>query len=79
LGRRIRRQRSIGRPAQGPRPDKEHAPRDIRQAIHDALLLDGNARQNLTAFCQTWVDPEIRRIMAEGPAHKKMYDLCKHK
>jgi glutamate decarboxylase len=26
--------------------------------VHDELMLDGNARQNLATFCQTWVDPE---------------------
>jgi len=26
-------------------------------------MLDGNSRQNLATFCQTWVDDEIRRLM----------------
>lgn len=46
-------------------PQKERRPDDVYQAIHDELLLDGNSRQNLATFCQTWVDPEIRSIMAE--------------
>jgi len=36
---------------------------DAYQAIADELLLDGNARQNLATFCQTWEEPEIRRLM----------------
>src|SRR5881296_249862 len=35
------------------------------QLIHDELLLDGNSRQNLATFCQTWVEPEIRKLMDE--------------
>lgn len=35
------------------------------QLVHDELLLDGNARQNLATFCQTWVEPEVRRLMNE--------------
>src|SRR5262249_6175392 len=35
------------------------------QLVHDELLLDGNSRQNLATFCQTWVEPEIRRLMDE--------------
>ena len=35
------------------------------QQVHDQLLLDGNSRQNLATFCQTWVDPEIRKLMDE--------------
>ncbi len=26
-------------------------------------MLDGNSRQNLATFCQTWVDDEIRDLM----------------
>ena len=25
----------------------------------DDLMLDGNARQNLATFCQTWEEPEV--------------------
>ena len=35
------------------------------QLVHDELLLDGNSRQNLATFCQTWVEPEIRKLMDE--------------
>jgi len=35
------------------------------QLVHDELLLDGNSRQNLATFCQTWVEPEVRKLMDE--------------
>ena len=28
-------------------------------------MLDGNSRQNLATFCQTWVEPEIEKLMGE--------------
>ena len=31
--------------------------------ISDELLLDGNARQNLATFCQTWEEPEVHKLM----------------
>ena len=46
-------------------PLKEHAPRHAYSVVHDELLLDGNSRQNLATFCQTWVEPEIHRLMDE--------------
>ncbi len=46
-------------------PKKEQNPRHAYQVVHDELMLDGNARQNLATFCQTWVDPEIHRLMDE--------------
>ena len=30
-------------------------------------MLDGNSRQNLATFCQTWVDDEIRDLMSLAP------------
>ena len=44
-------------------PDKEHSSRDIFSVVRDELMLDGNARQNLATFCQTWLDDEIHEIM----------------
>ncbi len=44
-------------------PDEEFAPRAVYQAIKDELMLDGNSRQNLATFCQTWLDPEIHLLM----------------
>ncbi|HEY2550241.1 MAG TPA: glutamate decarboxylase [Streptosporangiaceae bacterium] len=44
--------------------DHEHDPRHARQIVLDELMLDGNSRQNLATFCQTWAEPEVREIMA---------------
>lgn len=44
-------------------PEREHDPRDAYQVVVDELMLDGNSRQNLATFCQTWVEPEVHRIM----------------
>ncbi len=35
------------------------------QLVHDELLLDGNSRQNLATFCQTWVESEVKQLMDE--------------
>ncbi|MCG5372279.1 pyridoxal-dependent decarboxylase, partial [Providencia rettgeri] len=44
-------------------PKEERDPRNVFSAIRDELMLDGNSRQNLATFCQTWVDDEIRELM----------------
>jgi len=44
-------------------PPGEMRPTDAYQAIADELLLDGNARQNLATFCQTWEEPQIHKLM----------------
>lgn len=44
-------------------PDSERDPRRVYAAVHDELMLDGNSRQNLATFCQTWEEPEIHRLM----------------
>ena len=41
-------------------------PRDALQLMSDELMLDGNARQNLATFCQTWVEPEVRGLMTQS-------------
>ncbi len=46
-------------------PTEENSPRTVYQVIHDELMLDGNSRQNLATFCQTWLDPEIHQLMDE--------------
>ena len=28
-------------------------------------MLDGNSRQNLATFCQTWAEPEVHKLMDE--------------
>ncbi len=44
-------------------PEGQTLPRFAFQAIYDELLLDGNARQNLATFCQTWEEPEVHQLM----------------
>ena len=46
-------------------PQKEHLAAHAYQVVTDELMLDGNSRQNLATFCQTWLEPEIRAIMAD--------------
>jgi glutamate decarboxylase len=44
-------------------PEQEQDPRHAYQIVVDELMLDGNSRQNLATFCQTWLEPEVKRIM----------------
>jgi glutamate decarboxylase len=44
-------------------PALETEPDAIFQVVSDELLLDGNARQNLATFCQTWEEPQVHRLM----------------
>ena len=44
-------------------PSVEQDPRHAYAVVHDELMLDGNSRQNLATFCQTWEEPEIHRLM----------------
>ncbi len=46
-------------------PKKEHAAEHAYQVVHDELMLDGNSRQNLATFCQTWIEPEVHKLMDE--------------
>ncbi|WP_257282908.1 glutamate decarboxylase [Endozoicomonas sp. SESOKO1] len=46
-------------------PEKQQEPRHAYQIVHDELMLDGNSRQNLATFCQTWLDEEVHKIMDE--------------
>lgn len=43
--------------------EKSNDPKLIRSLILDELLLDGNAKQNLSTFCQTYADDDIHYIM----------------
>ena len=54
-------------------PDGEQGARAAYQLVHDELMLDGNSRQNLATFCQTWVEPEARLLMDES-IDKNMID-----
>jgi len=44
-------------------PKNERDPRHVYSVVRDELMLDGNARQNLATFCQTWEEPEIHQLM----------------
>ncbi|HUO47568.1 MAG TPA: glutamate decarboxylase, partial [Acidimicrobiales bacterium] len=44
-------------------PHGERLAREAFQLVSDELLLDGNARQNLATFCQTWEEPEVHQLM----------------
>jgi glutamate decarboxylase len=44
-------------------PDREQDPRHAYRLVADELMLDGNSRQNLATFCQTWAEPEIHALM----------------
>ena len=46
-------------------PETEQNPRHAYAIVHDELMLDGNSRQNLATFCQTWAEPEIHALMNE--------------
>jgi len=45
-------------------PPDEAMPREAFQVVADELMLDGNSRQNLATFCQTWLEPEVMELMA---------------
>jgi len=45
-------------------PDDEHSPAQAHALVRDELMLDGNARQNLATFCQTWVEEEVEDLMS---------------
>src|SRR5271170_5729517 len=44
-------------------PKSQVLPSEVYQVIADELMLDGNARQNLATFCQTWEEPEVHKLM----------------
>jgi glutamate decarboxylase len=44
-------------------PPGETRPEDAFQLVTDEMLLDGNSRQNLATFCQTWEEPQVHRLM----------------
>ena len=46
-------------------PNTEQNPRHAYSVVHDELMLDGNSRQNLATFCQTWSEPEVHQLMDE--------------
>ncbi len=44
-------------------PAEQMLPDIAFQLVRDELLLDGNARQNLATFCQTWEEPQVHALM----------------
>jgi len=44
-------------------PPRESRADDAFQLVADEMLLDGNSRQNLATFCQTWEEPQVHRLM----------------
>jgi glutamate decarboxylase len=54
-------------------PPNEIRPEDAYQVVADEVMLDGNARQNLATFCQTWEEPQVHRLM-ELSIDKNMID-----
>lgn len=61
-------------------PKKSMRPEDAYTLIREELDLDGNARQNLATFCQTWDDPQIHRLMdlsiSKNMIDKDEYPQC---
>ena len=54
-------------------PKNESQPDDVFQLVSDELMLDGNSRQNLATFCQTWEEPQVHHLM-ELSIDKNMID-----
>lgn len=44
-------------------PENESEAKTVYQLIKDELMLDGNSRQNLATFCQTFAEDEIHKLM----------------
>lgn len=44
-------------------PEKQSDPDTILELVKDELFLDGNARQNLATFCQTYEEKQIHELM----------------
>ncbi|WMB71242.1 glutamate decarboxylase [Shewanella oncorhynchi] len=54
-------------------PTEEQSSKHAYNVVRDELMLDGNSRQNLATFCQTWVEDEVRHLMDES-IDKNMID-----
>ena len=70
-------------------PDAGLRPDIAYHLVSDELMLDGNARQNLATFCQTWFDDEIHKLMDQSidknmidkdeyPATAEIENTCVH-
>ena len=53
------------------------APEVAYRLIKDQWIDEGNARQNLATFCQTYMDPEVTQLMAET-MEKKAIDKSEY-
>ncbi|MET7934726.1 glutamate decarboxylase [Streptomyces sp. NPDC005322] len=53
------------RPPRRRLPDGPMTPSATYQFVHDELMLDGNARQNLATFVTTWMEREAGKLMSE--------------
>ena len=58
-------------------PDHESRPEDAYQVVKDELFLDGNARQNLATFVQTWEDEQVHKLM-DLSINKNMIDKSEY-
>jgi glutamate decarboxylase len=54
-------------------PEKEHLAHHAYRVVSDELMMDGKSRQNMATFCQTWLEPEVKLLMAES-LDKNMVD-----
>ena len=53
-------------------PTEEWRAEDAFAVVADELMLDGNSRQNLATFCQTWEEPA--GPPADGPGDRQEHD-----
>ncbi|MCG6858698.1 MAG: glutamate decarboxylase [Salaquimonas sp.] len=44
-------------------PEQQHNSHRVAGLVRDELMLDGNSRQNLATFCQTWAEEEVYDLM----------------
>ncbi len=66
--------RAVGHPVPKLRMPKQGIRADAAlNLVRDELSFDGNARQNLATFCQTWLEDEIHRLMDQS-IDKNMVD-----
>ncbi|MFE9001244.1 glutamate decarboxylase [Streptomyces sp. NPDC007875] len=54
-----------GKPPRRRLPDGPMAATTAYQFVHDELMLDGNARQNLATFVTTWMEPQAGQLMSD--------------
>jgi len=54
-------------------PARGMAPDAALDLVRDEIAFDGNARQNLATFCQTWLEDEIHQLMDQS-IDKNMVD-----